>query len=284
MQKQVRRTEKTRGVDRLIEVISSHHTILSFRLRKVRSSVLHQMRRKLRGQAKIAVCKKTLFSRAAEKAGKLHLKRLVKDEKEPLGFIFTDQNPFKVNILLEKSKILMHAKAGDEADIEVVIPESNTGLTPGPVLSDFGKLKIPTKIEGGNIWIARDTLVAEKGETISPALASLLAKMDIRTVRRGLETIAAFDGDTFIPGSDLRIDIKAYRRDLAQALSEALNLSLHSAYPTRENMAMLISMAARQALVLGVTASYPSPETVLELLQRAHVAAQALSQAVRSGV
>ncbi|MFB0568252.1 MAG: 50S ribosomal protein L10 [Nitrososphaeria archaeon] len=284
MQRQVRRTEKTRGVDRLTGVISSHHTILSFRLRKVRSSVLHQVRRILRGQAEITVCKKTLFSRAAEKANKLHLKRLVEDEKEPLGFIFTDQNPFKVNIMLEKSKILMHAKAGDKADIEVVIPESNTGLTPGPVLSDFGKLKIPTKIEGGNIWIARDTLVAEKGETISPALASLLAKMDIGTVRRGLETLAAFDGDTFIPGSDLRIDIEAYRRDLVQAVSEALNLSLNSAYPTRENMAVLISTAERQALTLGVTASYPSPETVLEILRRAHIGAQALSRAVRSGV
>lgn len=284
MQTQARRTEKTRGVERLAGVISSHPTILSFRLRKVRSSVLHQMRRKLRGQAEITVCKKTLFSRAAEEAGKPQLKRLVEDEKEPLGFIFTDRNPFKVNIMLEKSKILMHAKAGDKADIEVVIPESNTGLTPGPVLSDFGKLKIPTKIEGGNIWIARDTLVAEKGETISPAIASLLAKLDIRSVRRGLETIAAFDGDTFIPSSDLRIDIEAYRRDLAQAVSEAFNLSVNSAYPTRENMAMLISTAARQALTLGVATSYPSPQTVLEILRRAHIAAQVLNRAMGTGV
>jgi len=230
----------------------------------------------------MVVCKKTLFSRAADKAGKPNLKKLVEDEKEPIGFIFTDQNPFKVTIMLEKNKVLMHAKAGDKADIEVIIPESNTGLSPGPVLSDFGKLKIPTKIEGGNIWIAKDTLVAEEGEVIPPALASLLAKLDIRTIRRGLETIAAFDGDTFIPSSMLRIDLEVYRRGLIQAASEAFNLSVNSTYPTLENIAALISTAARQGLVLGVTASYPSPDTASEILRRAQRAAQALSLAVET--
>ncbi len=283
MQKQMSRSQKVREVDRLAELISDQPTILSFRLRKVRSSVLHQVRRKFRGQAHIAVCKKTLFSRAVENAGRPYLKKLVESEKEPLGFIFTGQNPFKVSIMLEKSKILMHAKAGDSADIEVIVPESNTGLAPGPVLSDFGKLKIPTKIEGGNIWIARDTLVAEQGEVISPALASLLARLDIRTVRRGLETIAAFDGDTFIPSSALRIDLEAFGSQLTQAVSEAFNLSMESAYPTSDNIAVLISTAARHAVMLGVSTSYPSPDTASEILRRAQRAAQALSLAVGSG-
>jgi len=282
MQRQVGRAQKSLEVDRLAKAITEKPTILSFHLQKLRSSLLHQVRKKLRGQADILVCKKTLFSRAADKAGKTHLKKLVEDEKEPLGFILTDQNPFKVNIMLEKSKILMHAKSGDKADIEVVIPESNTGLSPGPVLSDFGKLKIPTKIEGGNIWIAKDTLVAEQGEVISPALASLLAKLDIRTIRRGLETIAAFDGQTFIPGSVLKIDLEAYRRDLTQAVSQAFNLSVNSSYPTVENVAVLISTAARQALTLGVTTSYPSPNTVSEILRRAQRAAEALNRAVET--
>jgi len=282
MQKQAGRTQKSHEVDRLAQAISENPTVLSFRLQKVRSNLLHQLRKKLRGQGNMVVCKKTLFSRAADKAGKPNLKKLVEDEKEPIGFIFTDQNPFKVTIMLEKNKVLMHAKAGDKADIEVIIPESNTGLSPGPVLSDFGKLKIPTKIEGGNIWIAKDTLVAEEGEVISPALASLLAKLDIRTIRRGLETIAAFDGDTLIPSSMLSIDLEAYRRGLIQAASEAFNLSVNSTYPTLENIAALISTAARQALVLGVTASYPSPNTASEILRRAQRAAQALCLVVEA--
>ena len=52
-------------------------------------------------------------------------------------FMFTNMSPFKLNVLLAKNKIMMNARGGDIASIDVVVPEKNTGIAPGPMLTEF---------------------------------------------------------------------------------------------------------------------------------------------------
>ena len=51
--------------------------------------------------------------------------------------MFTNLNPFKLNLTFDKNKIFLPAKGGDIAPNELVIPAGNTGINPGPVLSEF---------------------------------------------------------------------------------------------------------------------------------------------------
>ena len=48
--------------------------------------------------------------------------------------------------LLAKNKIMMNARGGDIASIDVVVPEKNTGIAPGPMLTEFKEAGIPTKL------------------------------------------------------------------------------------------------------------------------------------------
>ena len=68
-----------------------------------------------------------------------------------------NKSPFKLNVLLAKNKIMMIARGGDIASIDIVVPAKNTGIAPGPMLTEFKEAGIPTKIDQGTIWIAKDS-------------------------------------------------------------------------------------------------------------------------------
>jgi len=234
---------KLEEVDELAKLIQDYPVVAIFKLVGLRANLLHEIRRVLRGKAILRIAKKTLFCKAAEKAGRPELKRLLEDVKEPIGFIFSKIDAFKLKLILDKNRIPMHAKAGEKADMDVIIPEMNTGLPPGPILGDFGKLKIPTKIEGGQIWIAKDTLVAKKGDVISPLLASLLARLDIKAVLKGVEIERAYADGVILTKEDLTIDL--------------------------------------EARALAIEAEIPARDVIVDIILRAESVAAALKQAIK---
>lgn len=251
-------------------LIAENPTIVIFALSKIRSNLIHQMRTKLRGLSEIVVIKKKLFMLAARRSEKPELTELVEELKEPIGYIFSKVNAFKLSVILMKNRVAMYARQGDTADFEVVVPESNTGLAPGPVLSEFGKMKIPTRIDGGTIWIAKDTLVAKKGDEISPAIASLLTRLEIKPVLRGLDILAAHEDGKIVPREDLLIRVEDYRDNLAKAYSSAIFLGLQAEYPSPETISSLLFAAFRSAHVLASKSGYASPETIRDILKEAY--------------
>lgn len=208
------------------------------------------------------------------------LGEFVKDLQGSSILLFTDTNPFALTILLDKSKVRVPAKAGDLATGEIMIPAGNTGLPPGPVISEFGEIKVPTRIEGGSIWIARDTVVARKGDLISPKMASVLSKLGLKPMEAGLSLIAAYDNGTILRQPDLSFDLESYRKDIFQAVSNAFNISLEAGYPTPETAPRMLSKAMRQALALADSAGYLEKGTVEHVLRRAVMNAMVLDQKV----
>jgi len=175
----------------------------------------------------------------------------------------------------------MHAKAGEKADFDVVVPEMNTGLPPGPILSDFGKLGIPTKIEGGQIWIAKDTVVAKKGDEISPALASLLARLDIKAVLKGVTIERAFEDGVLLSKEQLEIDLEKVKEDLMTAHGQALTLSTEIGYITKETVVPVLLKSYAEARALAIEAGIPSKDTIRDLLLKAEAMAQILKEAAK---
>lgn len=272
---------KVRIVEELAQLLASNRIVAVFRLVGLRANLLHEMRRKLRGIAVIKIAKKNLFIKAAEKAGRPELKALVEDIKEPAGFIFSNTSAFKLKIILDKNRIPMHARAGEKADFDVVVPEMNTGLPPGPILSEFGKLKIPTRIDGGQIWIARDTVVARKGDVISPELASLLAKLDIKAVLKGISIEKAFEDGVLLTGEQLELDLEKIAEEVKSAHLRALGLAMEISYVTRETVIPLLARGVLEARALAIEAEIPSKEIIRDIIMLAERRAQALKAAAK---
>lgn len=273
---------KRRKIEELEQLFRTNQVIGILDLTKTKADLLHEFRKRMSGKAVIKVSKKTLAAIAAERAGRTAAKQFIDSLKNPIGLIFTNMNPFLLYIELEKNRILSYAKPNEKADIDVVIPEMNTGLTPGPILSEFGKMKIPTKIVDGMIWIAKETVAARKGDTISPQLAGLLVKLDIRSVYRSLTIIGAIDGEIVIPAESLKIDVEKTKEELLTARQMAMGLAVAVAYPASEVVQLIIAKAFREALSLAVETSYPAPEALPSILARAERQARTLEKLTSS--
>jgi len=273
---------KRRKIEELEQLFRTNQVIGILDLTRTKADLLHEFRKRMSGKAVIKVSKKTLAAIAAERAGRTAAKQFIDSLKNPIGLIFTNMNPFLLYIELEKNRILSYAKPNEKADIDVVIPEMNTGLTPGPILSEFGKMKIPTKIVDGMIWIAKETVAAKKGDTISPQLAGLLVKLDIRSVYRSLTIIGAIDGEIVIPAESLKIDVEKTKEELLTARQMAMGLAVAVAYPASEVVQLIIAKAFREALSLAVETSYPAPEALPSILARAERQARTLEKLTSS--
>ena len=274
------REKKAREIELLEKTFRENAVVMVLDLTRTSTDVLQRFRSSFRGRATIRVAKKTLAAIAAERAGRKALAELLKGLKVPVGFIATDVNPFRLKLEIDRGRILTPPKAGEKADIDVVVPPMNTGIPPGPILSEFGKLRIPTRIEGGTIWIARETVVAKKGDEISPALASLLAKLDVPAVYRGLSVMAAVDGEVVIRPDDLTLDLEAFKKDLASGYATARTLLIELGIPEPEVIGDILALAHRRAIALATEAGYVTPETVEHVLRVAEARAQALARLI----
>ena len=270
--------QKAAQVDEIRKLLDEYSGLGVASLQKVRAAQLQEMKKKLKDVADVRVLKNTLIRRAvAEYKDKPDLNKLEPILNGPNIFLFTNLNPFKLSLLLEKGRVKTTAKAGDTAAIDVIVPAGNTGLPPGPVISQLGSVGLPTRIEGGSVWINKDTMVAKKGDIIDTRLAGVLSKMNIKPVEVGLILRAVYEEGLVITDEQLRIDVDGFRKSLVEAISNALNLSLNAGYPTSETIPLLLQTAQRRAFNLALNAGIPTKETIGDLLRKAHAEASSLN-------
>lgn len=262
--------EKTGEVEEIKELLTGYKSIGVASLQKVRAAQLQALKKNLADKVHMRVLKNTLIKIAIENMGETELKKLEQYLEGSNVFLFTNLNPFKLALLLEKGKVKTTAKSGDNAAMDVVIPAGNTGQPPGPIISQLNAVGLPTRIESGSVWVSKDTLVARKGETINERLAAVLSKLGIKAVEAGLSMKAVFDEGLMISGEQLKVDVEGTRSSLEQSHGEAFALSLSIAYPTPENMAMLLQTAHQKAFTLSLNAAVPAKETIADLLRKAH--------------
>jgi large subunit ribosomal protein L10 len=273
---------KVEEVEELARLLREYKVVATFELRGLRANIIHEMRKLLRDKCIIKVSKKNLFLKACDLAGRPELKAMVEDVKAPIGFILSSISSFRLAMLLEKSRVPMFAKAGERADFDVWVSEMNTGLPPGPILSDFGKLKIPTRIEGGQVWIAKDTKVASKGDEISPLLASMLVKLGVKSVLRGLTISRAYEDGVILTEEHLRISLEDIANNLKAAYSLALSFASEVGYISHETIGPMVIKSLRNAMALAVALGYVSRETLAPLVIRAEREASLLSSFLES--
>jgi len=276
---------KKEALKKIAEVLRSHSVVAAADLHKVRAIQIQEVRKKLRGKVAVLVTKNTLVRKAAEVLAneKKDFAKFADLLTGPRVLLLTDMNPYSLIILLNKSKVRVPAKAGDVATDDIVVPAGNTGLPPGPVISEFGEARVPTKIEAGSIWIVRDTVVVDKGEVVPSKVASLLSKLGMKPMEAGISLVAAYDNGLIFGPEDLILDLNEFKQSLAQAQAQAVSLAINANYFASETAAILIGKAHRQALQLALESEYPCPEALPEILGKAHREMLALSALIPAG-
>ena len=262
--------QKTSEVEQIKELLKAYKYIGIASLQKVRAAQLQELKKSLADKVYMRVLKNTLTKFAIDSLKDDNIKKLDEHLEGANLFLFTDINPFKLALLLERGKVKTTAKSGDIAAMDVVIPEGSTGQPPGPIISQLNAVGLPTRIESGSVWVSKDTLVVRKGEPINERLAALLSKLGIKAVEAGLTMKVVLDENLIITGEQLKLDIEETRKNIQQSNSEAYALTLTIAYPTNENINTLLQIAHKEAYALALNATIPTKETIPDIIRKAH--------------
>uniref|UniRef100_A0A7C1T137 Large ribosomal subunit protein uL10 n=1 Tax=Thermofilum pendens TaxID=2269 RepID=A0A7C1T137_THEPE len=275
------RQRKLRMLQELKELLTENKYFLVADIHGLPTSVVKGTRSLLRERnGYLKVVKNKVFLLALKEAGRYAegIERVLQGQN---AVIFTNDNPFSVVLFLEKQRITREARAGDIATNEIVIPSGNTGIPPGPVLSLFSKLNIPTRIQEGSIFVVKDTVVAKPGDRISPELAELLNKLGLKPIESKLRVKALCIDHRVVSPDEVELDPKVYAEKLKQAYAEALNLAVNAVLPAPEVVELAVRRAHAEALALALEAAIPTPEAAPLLLQKAEAAARALYEVLK---
>ena len=239
------------------------------RMEKVRASQLLPLRKKLKGEVEIISIKDKIAQKAFEKLDISGIKKLKENLTGQCLFMFTNMSPFKLNVLLGKNKIMLAARGGDVASMDVVVPPKNTGIAPGPMLTEFKENKIPTKIDQGTIWILKETTPIKKGEIISTKLAALLGKLDIKPIEAGIVLNSALSEGVLFTENELVVDVDLFRKQISEAHQNAVSLSIEAAYITNENIEQILAKASQSARSVSLEIGYMTDDNKEQIIQKA---------------
>jgi large subunit ribosomal protein L10 len=268
---------KAQMYQQLLEIPKKYRTVAVIKMNKVRSSQILPLRKTLKGEVEFVSIKDKVAQLAFNQLDIPGIKEMTEDLEGQCMLLFTNMSPFKLNVLLAKNKIMMAARGGDVASIDIVVPAKNTGIAPGPMLTEFKEAGIPTKIDQGTIWISKDSTPVAKGGVINEKLASLLGKLDIKPVEAGIALYSAIEEGFKYAEAEMVIDVEKVRDQFAQAHQEAVSLSIEAAYVTADNISQILAKASQYARSLSVESGFMTDETKEQILQKADAQARAVA-------
>lgn len=277
---------KVQVVEELSNLMKAYPVIAIANLAGVSAGLLQKIRKIIKqlydDDIVITVAKNNLFRLAAKRAG---LKGREKLEPLLTGqrlFIFSRLNPFELYAIFERTKIPVPAKPGMVVDREIIVPAGDTGIPPGPILSSFGKLRIPTRVQGGTIWIAKDTRVAKPGDVISADLAAMLQRLGIYPVEAGIEIEAVLEDGNLMRKEDLKLDIDEYKSMIAEAFRNAIALGSDIALPVPDVLEQSLIKAHTRAVRVAAEAGLVLPgleeDVIAWAVQKAYAIVYALGE------
>lgn len=272
----VYKPKKVLAIERVSALAKKRKVIAVARIGKVRAAQIMGLKKSFRNQLDIIVAKNTLTSIALSKMNLPNADALLKELEGQNALILTDMNPFKLYLILQKGRVSLPARAGDVATEEIVIPAGNTGIPPGPVLSEFKEAKVPTKIESGSIFVNKDTVVAKPGGVISAPLAGLLSRLGLKPIKAGISVNMAYMDGLLFREKDIAIDPDEYLNELKASFVAALGLAVQQAYLTKESTPLVIAKGFRNAKALAVAAGYISKDTAAAIIADSEAKAKAI--------
>jgi len=268
---------KVRDVEELIEMISKSRVVGVVGVREIPADNLQQMRGSLRGNVEIRMVRNTIARRALE-ASAPEIRPLADFIEDQTALLFSNDNPFKLNSLLEKGKRPMPIKAGARAPKDIVVEAGVTSFSPGPMVGKLQAAGIPAAIKSGKVVINQKITLAKEGEVVSAKTADILKTMEIFPRNVGLELRAAYEGGLIFKAKDLSIDVEAQISELFAASAKAFGFAVEIGYATPKTVGPMLQKAQTKARALVLEAGIPVPSMMEMLLAKAAANAKALSR------
>ncbi|WP_423745307.1 50S ribosomal protein L10 (plasmid) [Haladaptatus sp. SPP-AMP-3] len=267
---------KREEVAELTDFVESYNSVGVVNITGIPSKQLQNMRRGLHGSAELRVSRNTLVQRALDSVGD-GFEDLEEYVSGQIGLIGTNDNPFGLYKELEASKSPAPISAGEIAPNDILIPEGDTGVDPGPFVGELQQAGASARIMDGSIHVTEDSLVAEEGDEVSEELANVLSELGMEPKEVGLDLRAVYSDGVMFESDELAIDVDEYRTDIETAAAFARNLSVNAVYPTERTAPLLISKATGEAKSLGLQAAIESPDVVPDLVSKADAQLRALA-------
>ncbi|MDK6028533.1 50S ribosomal protein L10 [Ignisphaera sp. 4213-co] len=274
--------EKRKVVEEAKKLLLEYRTLILIDSSNLPSRYLTFLRKKLEGVGVVKLFKNNLLYIAMKELGMANVDEFAKFLQQQNIAVFINANPFEAKLLLDKIVMPWKATPGEKIEHEIVVPSMKTDVKPGPMMSLFSKLKIPIQVRDGVIWIAKESVVARPGDTVTPELSSLFEKLGIepKFVRASIK--AAYERGVVISGDKLVLDIDAYRKDFAEAISNAINIASEIVVPDPIVVKTSLFKAYSRALRLAAESGLITKETVAIVFSSAISKAYALAQLLAS--
>jgi large subunit ribosomal protein L10 len=273
---------KQKLYQQLQQLPKTHSVIALSNMTKVRAAQLMNVRKKFHNEILIKIIKNKVSQKAFETVtGVEGLERLSTKLEGQCALMFTNVSPFKLNLIFDKNRVYMAAKAGDVTRKDIVVSSGNTGLSPGPVLSEFKQANVPTKIDQGTIWVTKDTIVARAEDTINEKTAALLSKLNIKPIEAGISVKFAISQGLVFEENDLRISLKEYAQELTHSYLSALSLAIESVYLTSESVKPILLKGFQYGETLALASGYISSSTVARAVSKLESEAQTIARTIR---
>jgi large subunit ribosomal protein L10 len=271
MSTQERKTEtipewKREEVSEITDFIERYDSIGVVDITGIPSQQLQDMRRDLHGTAELRVSRNTLLGRSLDE---LDLDQLTGYVSGQVGLIGTNQNPFGLYQQLEASKTSAPIGAGEVAPNDIVIPEGDTGVDPGPFVGELQSVGANARIDEGSIKVMEDSHVLDAGEEVSADLSNVLTELGIEPKEVGLDLRGVYAEGVLFESEDLEIDIDAYESDVATVASYGRNLAINAGFPTTQTLPAQISKATGESKSLAIQAAIEDPDVMPDLISKA---------------
>lgn len=280
----VRKTEevpewKQEEIEELSLLLDQYDTIAVANHADIPSRQLQEIRRKLHGSVEIRVSRNTLLKRALKRSG-TEYEQLTEYVTGPIALIATNLDPFRLFAQLEASKMTAPINAGDTASTDILLPEGDTGIDPGPFIGELQEVGAMARLKEGSITVTETSQVLREGETVSPKLANVLNKLEIEPKEVGLDLKAAYSNGAVYTSEEFAIDTDEYRTKIQESAQNGYILSLKTSYPTKKTIVPLLQHGQTNAIQLGTRYELEAPEIIKILIEKCSIQSYIISEKI----
>lgn len=278
--KQMTREDKEKKVEEFKEWINEYPVVGILDMQNLPAKQLQQMKGDIKEFAKIKMSRKTLMDIALDQSDREDIEDLQDNNSTQPAFIFSERDPFRLYRLIQENKTSAAADGGEIAPNDIVIPEGDTGIGPGPMLGKFQSHGINVQVEDGTLHVQQEGTLVEKGEEITDEHAEILNQMGIEPLEIGLDLdIVYSEGDIF-DAEDLDIDPDEYFNDFESGAGLAFNLAVNAGIVNETTADAVIGQASNKAENLATNAGLPEEETIEKSISLASSKAESLDQQI----
>lgn len=266
------------------EFIKSYRTLIVVDNTNTPSKLYRYVRQRYGDKFFAKMIKNTLLIRAFKELGLPNIDELAKYLKGSNMILFTNLNAFEAKLELDKVAVPYRIKPGEKIEHEIVVPPMRTELKPGPIMSLFGKLKVPIQVRDGVIWIAREATIARPGDVVTPELVSVLEKLGIEPKLLRPKIKVAYEKGLVIPVEQLVVDIEGVKSQLHECLRTAMSFAIEFVIPEPNVVKLAIARARMRACSLASELGVVTKETASLIFSAALRKVMALSSALASKI